>query len=189
MNIAADDSVAEPTAGKGLPVDRFALVPFPAGPGGAYALTGGTCFMFSPNTTHDQAVALLGFLRITGMLPFVDDDIVAGMRAGSAARRERGVPVLPPIPAWNCEDFVSVQRQIAEEYSNVDMRLFDDFFNSFTEGSITLRGEEPVFAQQLYRELTGAIQTVITREGTDLVARLQRAQNTFQELLDDELNR
>ena len=188
MNFAADDSVAEPTAGGGLAVDKFALIPFPAGPGGAYALTGGTCFMFAPDTTHDQAVATLGFLRVIGMLPFASDDIVAGMRAGAAARRERGVPVLPPIPAWNDAEFIAVQREIAEEYANVDMRLYQDFFDSLTDGSVTLKGEEPVFAQQLYREFTSVIQRLITREDADVLRALGQAQERFQEYLDDEIN-
>jgi len=188
MNFAADDSVDNPTAGKGLPVDKFALVPFPAGPGGAYALTGGTCYMFAPNTTTDEAVASLAFLRLIGMLPFLDDDIIAGMRAGASSSRERGVPVLPPIPAWNDEEFIAMQRSIAEEYSNVDWRLYEDFFNSFTDGSIQLRGEEPVFAQQLYRTVTNAIQRVITREDADVYGAMERARENFQEYLDDEIN-
>ena len=189
MNFAADDSVDQPTAGKGLSVDKFALIPFPAGPGGAYALTGGTCFMFAPDTTTDQAVAALAFIRLTGMLPFLDNDIIAGKRADAAAKRERGAPVLPRIPAWNDEEFIAMDRQIAEEYSNVDWRLYQDFFNSFTDGSIALRGEEPIFAQQLYRELTAAVQRVITREDADVLRALERAQENFQEYIDDEMNR
>ena len=188
MNFAADDSVDQPTAGKGLPVEKFALIPFPSGPGGSFALTGGTCYMFAPNTTTDQAVAALAFIRLTGMLPFLDDDVIAGMRAGAASSRERGSPVLPRIPAWNDEEFIAMQRAIAEEYSNVDWRLYEDFFDSFTDGSIQLRGEEPVFAQQLYRTLTSAIQRVITREDADVMAALVRAQESFQEYLDDEIN-
>ena len=188
MNFAADDCVDQPTAGAGLAVDKFALIPFPAGPGGAYALTGGTCFMFASNTTTDQAVAALAVIRLTGMLPFLDDDIIAGMRADAAAKRERGAPVLPRIPAWNDEEYVAMQRSVANEYSNVDWRLYSDFFNSFTDGSITLKGEEPVFAQQLYRELTSSIQRVITREDADVLRALERAQQNFQEYLDDEIN-
>jgi len=188
MNFAADDSVDQPTAGKGLPVDKFALIPFPAGPGGSFALTGGTCFMFAPDTTTDQAVAALAFIRLTGMLPFLDDDIVAGMRADAASRRERGAPVLPRVPAWNDEEFINMQRSIADEFSNVDWRLYQDFYDSFTDGTIQLKGEEPVFAQQLYRTLTAAIQRVITREEADVMAALVRAEESFQEYLDDEIN-
>ncbi|MDR2571514.1 MAG: extracellular solute-binding protein [Oscillospiraceae bacterium] len=188
MNFAADDSVDQPTAGKGLPVDKFALVPFPAGPGGAYALTGGTCYMFAPNTTNDEAIASLGFLRLIGMLPFADDDAIASMRAGAASARDRGVPVLPPIPAWNDEEFIAAQLAVTEEYSNVDWRLFQEFFESFTDGTITLRGEEPVMAQQLYRELTAVIQRMITREDADIFGSLERAQNNFQADMDDMIN-
>ena len=99
MNFAADDSVDQPTANKGLPVEDFALIPFPAGPAGRYALAGGTCYMFSPDITPDQAVALMAYLRVIGKLPFLDDDIIAGMRADYAAKRDRGAPVLPAISA------------------------------------------------------------------------------------------
>ena len=189
MNFAADDSVDQPTAGKGLAVDKFALIPFPAGPGGAYALTGGTCYMFAPNITADQAVALMGYLKIIGKLPFLDDDIVAGMRGDYAAKRDRGAPVLPPISAWNDDAYNAKKLEIVNEYSNVDMRLFDDFFNSLTDGSVSLKGEEPVYAQQLYRELTSVVQRVVTREDADVYKSLEQAQKAFQEYLDDGINK
>ena len=188
MNFAADDAVDQPTANKGLPVDKFALIPFPAGPSGAYALTGGTCYMFAPGITADQGLALMGYLKIIGKLPFLDEDIIAGMRADYAAKKERGAPVLPPISAWNDEAYNAKKLEIVNEYSNVDMRLYNAFFNSLTDGSVTLRGEEPVFAQQLYRELTAIVQRVITREDADVAKGMQQAQDAFQEYLDDEVN-
>ncbi|MCE5235099.1 MAG: extracellular solute-binding protein [Eubacteriales bacterium] len=188
MNFAADDSVDQPTAGKGLAIDKFALIPFPAGPAGAYALTGGTCYMFAPNITKDQAVALMGYLKIIGKLPFMDDDIIAGMRADYAAKRDRGAPVLPPISAWNDNEYNAKKLEIVNEYSNVDMRLYNDFFDSFTNGKISLKGEEPVFAQQLYRELTAIVQRVITRQDADVLKSLGQAQESFQSYLDDEIN-
>ena len=188
MNFAADDCVDQPTANKGLPIEDFALIPFPAGPEGRYALAGGTCYMFAPDITADQAVALMGYLRVLGKLPFLDDDIVAGMRADYAAKRDRGAPVLPTISAWNDEEYNAAKQAIIDEYCNVDMRLYNDFFDSITEGTITLKAEEPVFAQQLYRELTAVIQRMITREGADVVKAMQGAQDSFQEYLDDEIN-
>ena len=68
------------------------------------------------------------------------------------------------------------------------MRLYNDFFNSISEGTITLKAEEPIFAQQLYRELTGVIQRVITKEDADVVKALKKAEQSFQEYLDDEIN-
>ncbi len=188
MNFAADDSVDQPTSNKGLPVGDLSLIPFPAGDAGRYALAGGTCYMFAPNITGDQAVALMGYLRILGKLPFLDDDIIAGMRADYAAKRDRGAPVLPAISAWNDEAYNAAKQAVIDEYCNVDMRLYNDFFNSISEGTITLKSEEPVFAQQLYRELTAVIQRVITREGADVTKALQKAQDAFQEYLDDEIN-
>ena len=123
-----------------------------------------------------------------GKLPFLDDDIIAGMRADYAAKRDRGAPVLPAISAWNDEDYNAAKQAIVDEYCNVDMRLYRDFFDSISEGTITLKSEEPVFAQQLYRELTAVIQRVITREGADVEKALRKAEESFQEYLDDEIN-
>ena len=86
------------------------------------------------------------------------------------------------------EDYNAAKQAIIDEYCNVDMRLYNDFFDSITQGTIMLRSEEPVFAQQLYRELTAVIQRVITREGADVRKALQKAQDSFQEYLDDEIN-
>ena len=95
---------------------------------------------------------------------------------------------MPAISAWNDADYNAAKQAIIDEYCNVDMRLYNDFFDSITQGTITLRSEEPVFAQQLYRELTAVIQRVITREGADVRKALQKAQDSFQEYLDDEIN-
>ena len=188
MNFAADDSVDQPTANKGLPVEDFALIPFPAGDAGRYALAGGTCYMFSPDITADQATALMAYLKILGKLPFLDDSIIEGMRKDYAAKVSRGAPVIPAISAWTDEEYNAAKQAIVDEFSNVDMRLYADFFDSLSNGTITLKSEEPVFAQQLYRELTAVIQRVITREGADIEKALRKAEESFQEYLDDEIN-
>ena len=188
MNFAADDSVDQPTANKGLPVDSFALIPFPAGPEGRYALAGGTCYMFSPDITKDQAVALMAYLKVLGKRPFLDEEIIEGMRADYAAKRDRGAPVLPAISAWTDEEYNAAKQAIIDEYCNVDMRLYADFFDSISQGTIALKSEEPIFAQQLYRELTAVVQRMITREGADVVKALRKAEESFQEYLDDEYN-
>ena len=188
MNFAADDSVDQPTSNKGLPVESFALIPFPAGPEGRYALAGGTCYMFAPDINADQSVALMAYLKVLGKLPFLDDAIIEGMRSDYAAKRDRGAPVLPAISAWNDEEYNAAKTAIINEYCNVDMRLYNDFFDSISQGTISLKSEEPVFAQQLYRELTAVVQRMITKEGADVVKALKKAEESFQEYLDDEIN-
>ena len=188
MNFAADDSVDQPTANKGLPVEDFALIPFPAGDAGRYALAGGTCYMFSPDITADQATALMAYLKILGKLPFLDDSIIEGMRKDYAAKVSRGAPVIPAISAWTDEEYNAAKQAIVDEFSNVDMRLYADFFDSLSNGTITLKSEEPVFAQQLYRELTAVIQRAITKKGADIEKALRKAEESFQEYLDDEIN-
>ena len=96
--------------------------------------------------------------------------------------------MLPAISAWNDEEYNAAKQAIIDEYCNVDMRLYNDFFDPISEGTITLRAEEPVFVQQLYRELTAVIQRMITRENADVMKALQDAQDSFQEYLDDEIN-
>ena len=110
------------------------------------------------------------------------------MRSDYAAKRDRGAPVLPAISAWNDEEYNAAKRAIIDEFCNVDMRLYNDFFDSLSQGTIALKSEEPVFAQQLYRELTGVIQRVITKEGADIEKALRKAEAAFQEYLDDEIN-
>ena len=45
------------------------------------------------------------------------------------------------------------------------MRLYNDFFDSISQGTITLKSEEPVFAQQLYRELTAYGYQIVEPKG------------------------
>ena len=144
--------------------------------------------MTAQRITQDQAVALMAYLKVLGKLPFLDDEIIAGMRADYAAKRDRGAPVLPAISAWTDENYNAAKQAIIDEYCNVDMRLYADFFDSISEGTIALKSEEPIFAQQLYRELTAVVQRMITREGADVVKALRKAEESFQEYLDDEYN-
>ncbi|MDR1737060.1 MAG: extracellular solute-binding protein [Oscillospiraceae bacterium] len=189
MNFAANDSVSNPTATAGLPVESFALVPFPGVEGkDAYALSGGTAYMFAPDVTTDEAVACLALLRIAGLLPFANAEIEAGMRADAASRRDRGVPVILPIPMWNDPEFLALQKAITEEYTNVDQRLYADYFDSMNNGTISLKGEEPVYSQQLYRDVTAAIERVIANEDSDPAALLGMVEANFQKFLDSNVN-
>lgn len=187
MYLAAQDAVNQPTMTYGLPVEDLALVPVPAGPGGQYSLMGGTPYMFAANATKDEVLAALGYLEIMGKAPVLTDDVIEGLKADAANRKANGVPVIPTFPAWTDPEYLKVQEEILAEYRNVDMRLYQDYYDVIKKPGV-LRPEEPMLAQDLYAELTKVLQAVLTDENADIDALLARAQKNFQSLLDAQVN-
>jgi len=187
MYIAAQDAVNQPTMVNGLPVGDLALVPMPAGPRGQYSLMGGTPYMFARDATSEQVIYALRYLEIMGRAPVVTEDSVAGLMADARMRRDSGVPVIPTFPAWTCPDFLQAQQEAIDAYLNVDMRLFNAYFEMISQGT-NLRAEEPVLTQDLYAELTNVLQAVLTNRNANIPALLATAQSNFQRMLDAQVN-
>jgi len=188
MYIAAQDAVAQPTQANGLPVGDLSLVPVPAGPKGQYSLMGGTPYMFAPNATSDQVTASLHYLEIMGRSPLVNADVIAGLRADAQNRKNAGVPVIPEVPAWTDPAFAKAKQDALDAFSNVDMRLYNDYYAAVAKSG-NLKPEEPILAQDLYAELTKCLQAVVTDRNANPQALLDTAQRNFQTLLDQQVNR
>ncbi|MFA9381039.1 MAG: sugar ABC transporter substrate-binding protein, partial [Acetanaerobacterium sp.] len=183
MEIAANDAVAEPTQTNGLAVDKLALAPLPAGPNGdQYMLSGGTPYMFAGNATPDELNAALDFLELMGRSPFMTDEVYAGMELDAANRVERGVPVLARFPIWTNPEFGEADQKITEEYSNVDMNLFNDYFAAALKPGM-LRMEYPN-AQLVYAELAKVLQAVVSDENANVPELMEKANANTQILLD-----
>jgi len=68
------------------------------------------------------------------------------------------------------------------------MKLFNDYFNIIkTNGN--LRAEEPGSAQDLYAELTKVLQAVITDKNADIPALMKTANDNYQKMLDQKVNK
>ena len=52
--------------------------------------------------------------------------------------------VLTAISAWTDDEYNAAKQAIIDEYCNVDMRLYADFFDSLSQGTIALKSEEPI---------------------------------------------
>ena len=187
MYIAAQDAVNQPTMVNGLPVGDLALVPMPAGPRGQYSLMGGTPYMFARNATSQEVYYALRYLEIMGRAPVVTEDSIAGLMADARMRRDSGVPVIPTFPAWTDPDFLRAQQHAIDAYLNVDMRLFNAYFEMISQGT-NLRAEEPMLTQDLYSELTNVLQAVLTNPNANIPALLGTAQLNFQRMLDAQVN-
>jgi ABC-type glycerol-3-phosphate transport system substrate-binding protein len=187
MYMAAADAVNQPTMVNGLPVTDLAIAPMPAGPGGQYSLMGGTPYEFAPDATSEEVMGALHYLEIMGRAPVVDARTIAGLEADAAMRRTNGVPVLPSFPVWSDPAYIKAQMDSVNKYSNVDFRLYADYYTMVADES-NLRTEEPMLTQDMYAELTKVIQECVTSRNANVKALLDTADANFQALLDASVN-
>ena len=189
MYIAASDGVNMPTEQNGLATDKLMLVGIPAGPAGAFALSGGTPYMIAKGSTHEQIMAGLKYLECMGRAPVLTDSAKNGMLLDAQSRKDRGVPVVNvPVPAWTDEEYNGAQRDANAQFTNVDPRMFEQYYKLIgTEGA--LRTEEPAQTQDLYTQLTNVLQAVVTDQNADVQALLDTADANLQALLDAGVNK
>jgi ABC-type glycerol-3-phosphate transport system substrate-binding protein len=188
MYIGAADAVNQPTYVNGLPVGDLALVPVPAGPRGQFSLMGGTPYMFASNATSAEVTAALRYLEIMGRVPEVNPTVIAGLRADAQQRKIDGVPVIADFPAWTDPAYRKAKQDALDAFKNVDDRFYADYFATISKGT-NLKPEEPMLAQDLYAELTKCLQAVLTDRNANPKALLDTAQDNFQRLLDQQVNR
>lgn len=189
MYIAANDAVNQPTENNGMDVSKLALIALPAGPDGErYSLSGGTPYMFSKDATKEEINAALDYLEIMGKAPVATEDSIAGMEADAQNKANTGVPVIKGFPAWINQELIDAQNEIIEKHSNVDSKLYESYFDALLEDG-NLRLEEPGSAQDLYSELTKVIQEVLINKDADVKSLMEKANNNYQTILDDKVNK
>ena len=182
MYIGANDAVNQPTQVNGLPVDKLAMCPIPAGPGGQYSLYGGTPYMFSKDATSAEINAALDYLEIMGKAPVATEASIAGMKADAQNKVEQGVPVIQRFPCWVAQDVLDAEAAIVEEFGNVDPKMFDSYFEATSSDGLRL--EEPGSTQDMYAELTKVLQEVLTNKDADVAALMETANTNYQIILD-----
>lgn len=183
MYIAANDAVNQPTEVNGLPVDKLALVPIPAGPEGQYLLQGGTPYMFSKDATPEEINAALDYLEVFGKAPSASEDSVAGWEADYSQKESVGCPVIPRFPCWTDQEILDAEQAVIDAHSNVDMRLFQDYFDMVDTDALHI--EEPGLTQDMYAEITKVLQEVMVNEDADVAALMATANENYQSILDD----
>lgn len=182
MYIGANDAVNQPTQVNGLAVDKLALCPIPAGPGGQYSLFGGTPYMFSKDATSEEINAALDYLEVMGKAPSASEDAVAGMVADAENRIAEGIPVIKRFPCWTSQDVLDAEAKVIEEYGNVDINMYQSYFDATSSDG--LHNEEPGLTQDMYAELTKVLQEVLTNQDADVESLMVQANDNYQAILD-----
>ncbi|MDR0496298.1 MAG: extracellular solute-binding protein [Treponema sp.] len=183
MYIAAGDAVQMPTEVNGLPVGDLSIVPVPAGPRAQYSLMGGTVYMFANNATSAEVTAALHYLEYMGKAPLTTPESLQALSDDARSRKERGVPVINDFPSWTDTAFLVAKENANAQFSNVDSRLYADYFAALQRPG-NLRTEEDPLVQDLYAELTKCLQAVLTDRNANPQNLLNTAQQNFQRLLD-----
>jgi hypothetical protein len=110
------------------------------------------------------------------------------MKADAQNKNDTGVPVIPRFPCWIDEDLLTAEKAVTDEFNNVDMNLYNDYYTAIkTEGNLRL--EEKGSAQDLYAELTKVLQAVVTDKNADVAALMKQADTNYQNLLDTNVNK
>lgn len=184
MYIGANDAVNQPTQVNGLPVDKLAMCPIPAAAGGQHSLYGGTPYMFAKDATEAEINAALDYIEIMGKAPVVSEASLAGLEADAQNRVNNGVPVIKPFPCWTDEEYIKAQEKVVKEFENVDPLLFQSYFDATSSDGLHV--EEPGLTQDMYGELPKVMQAVITDKNADVTTLMQKANDNYQILLDQD---
>lgn len=172
--------------GTSMSKDNFAVSTTPQGPAGKAAQLGGDVYMIAPGTTPEQQDAVMKWLTVLGESPVFTEEAMVGFEEKYASFAESGIPVGPMgVRIWTSGDRIEKENEILEKYTNVDMRLWNEYCEHTSEN---LRAEPPVNAQELYKALDSAIQEVFTNKDADPQALLTKAAADFQKDYLDKVN-
>lgn len=182
MYIAANDAVNQPI-NSGATLESFAVGALPAGPAGQFGLTGGTPYMFSADATDAEVSAALDYLAVMGKSPVVTETTKQGMLDGAKNNNEQGIPVIKSVSGWNSPDLEAAEKEVLEQYGNVDEALYASYFDFIANG--TIKSEEPGKTQSMYACITKVMQEVLTNKDADIPALMKQANDEYQAILDD----
>ncbi len=182
MIIAGSDSFVRPVSSYGMDKDNIAVAPLPKGPGGQFSLLGGSMFMFSKNSTPNQLDACFKLLKVIGMTPETNEDMLKSIEDDILVRLENNIPVGPrSLNVWSNQERIDSEQEIYDKYTNVNMKINKPFYDVVYG---TLKPEEPYFCQDMYSSLDLAIQQCMINEDADPKTELDKAASDFQKFLD-----
>lgn len=158
--------------------DSIAMSAVPAGPSGRVALLGGNLRMFANNATPEQIDAGFQWMKVIGKSPAVDEEALKGLEDSLANDKSLNrVTGVHGLSAWVNKEKVDAENALYEKYKNVNLDLWNDYM--LNEG-VTIKPEEPMSAQELYKGLDAVIQAVLTDKNADPKTLLDKAVADFQ---------
>ncbi len=181
MAFAHPDQINILTSQYDMDTDAIGYTKMAEGPAGRIALMGGSYIAFSPEATSEQIDAAFKWLIFKGDLPATEltDEIKESVRRSQQEKIDANRVVgIKDISLWSSASEVQAYKdQVIEELRNINEKNIATY-NDKT--GLTYQTEEKMCAQDLYALLDSCIQEVLTNEGADCQAVLDKAESDFQ---------
>lgn len=178
MAFCGSDALALPVTNFNFNLDDIAFVPMPTGDGESrYSLYGGTPYVFAANASDEQVRGAMLFLKYMGRSPETDEISRRALIDGHETAVAKGMPIIPTIRPWVNEEYVAMVEPIDEQYINVNMEYYKDFFATIDSMK---KSEEPNYCQDMYGLLDNALQNVLSSDTADCRSLLTTANGQFQ---------
>ena len=159
-------------------INQFGLGSLPQN-GGNATLTGGSVWMFNPNSTPDVLAAAVDFSLFR---EFDLQNLDASLQADQARGALIGWPQLPIFTG----EFQAQRQAVFDKYANAPV----ENYRPFVDGAVglTLQAEPPIETQQLYAAIDAAVQAILTDDSADPRTLLDQAAQQFQTQVLDPIN-
>lgn len=176
MIISNPNSLNDFVTKYGMDKDNIVMAKMPGGNGGRYSQMGGDFWAMSPTLTKEQIDAAFKWLEFRGYTPEINEAV---QRDKCESDLEQGKIVLPKelFDIWSDSERAAAIESINSEYSNVDMKNYEDYYNF---DGVTIKPEVSQCCQELYSVLDGVIQEVITNKDVNIEELSKNAANNFQ---------
>lgn len=171
----------------GMDADKVFAFAIPAGPGGAYNLSGGDGYWFAEDATDEQVMAVLEYLQHYGTFGVWDEEVKANTIKDWEEKLAKGIAIMPDFPVFESEAHELKKALLKAEYqTNFDFEAqFGDFY-AYIEQLGSLQTEEEGDTQNMYRILSGVIQEIVSNpENVNVQDLMDAAQTDYAMLLED----
>lgn len=188
MAVVGNDVIKLASTQAHVNMDNLAFVPMPSdGTHKRYSLYGGTPYVFAKNATDEQVEGVLKFFDYIGRSPNINDISKAAMRYGYEVAQRKNQPILPEINPWTNADYVSYKQSLVNEFVNVNMDYYKEFFDTIQTNK---HAEVSYLPQEMYEILDTAIAQVFDNPSTaNCLSILTTCNAKYQEKLDKAYNK
>ena len=163
----------------GMPADTLSVGRVPAGPGGRFALMGGSLNAIAANASPEEIDAAFKWMEFIGQSANVDEESLAAVEATTKTRHENGEPIFERtiFNIWKSGNAYEEKNKIYAKYANTDLSYYTDYMSG---KDVVIKPEEPVACQELYSVLDNCIQAVLEDKNANIEKILNDAARDFQ---------